>query len=95
MPAVYDSSVVDDTVHAERFAAARAVAATEGLLVGISSGRSMWLQVARRPEMAGKNVVVLRPTVASVISPPSCMYRSAVHSVLFIRRSYKRPCKPS
>ncbi len=66
VPAVYDSSVVDEiiTVHAEQaYAAARAVAATEGLLVGISSGAALHVatEVARRPEMAGKNVVVLLP----------------------------------
>ena len=43
---------------------ARAVGTQDGILVGISSGAAIWaaLQVAARPEAAGKNIVVIVPS---------------------------------
>jgi len=64
IPEVLDRSILDDTVtvtNEEAFETARELAKTEGLLCGISSGAATWaaLQVARRPESAGKMIVVI------------------------------------
>ena len=66
VPKVFDRSVVDEIIpvsNEDAFAAARILASEEGLLVGISSGAafSAALQLARRPENAGKTIVVLLP----------------------------------
>ena len=66
VPTIYDSSLVDEIIPVENEAAidtARRLVATEGLLVGYSSGAAMWAaaELMRRPEYAGKNVVVLLP----------------------------------
>ncbi|MGJ4849281.1 cysteine synthase A [Bacillota bacterium Meth-B3] len=66
VPGVFDPSVVDEVVtvgNDEAFETARAAASTEGLLVGISSGAALHAatRIAKRPEFAGKNVVVLLP----------------------------------
>ena len=65
-PKVLDVSILDEVipVAAENAgAAARAAAAKEGLLVGISSGAALWaaLELAKREEFAGKTIVVLLP----------------------------------
>lgn len=66
VPKVLDRSVVDEILPItsdDAFQASRDLAATEGLLVGISSGAAIAaaVQVAARPEFAGKNIVVLLP----------------------------------
>jgi cysteine synthase A len=66
IPGVYDAAVVDEVVrvcHEDAGETARQLARSEGILVGISSGAAFWaaLQVARRPEAAGKTIVVLLP----------------------------------
>ena len=66
VPAVLDTSVYDEILpvnDAEAFAAAREMGRTEGVLVGISSGAALHaaITVAKRPENAGKTVVVLLP----------------------------------
>ena len=62
----FNRDVVDEIVQVgndDAFETARALAKEEGLLVGISSGAAAYAAtlVARRPEMAGKNIVTLLP----------------------------------
>lgn len=66
VPANYHPEVVDEIVRVtddEAIAAARMLAAREGLLVGISSGAAFHaaLTLARREEYAGKTIVALLP----------------------------------
>ncbi len=66
VPGVLDTAVYDEVIkvgNEEAFAAGRAVARTEGILVGITSGAAMHAaaELARRPENAGKVIVVLLP----------------------------------
>ena len=67
VPAVLNVKVYDEVVRVkadDAFAVARRMASEEGLLVGISSGAAVWaaLQVAARPENAGKLTVVIIPS---------------------------------
>lgn len=66
VPEIYDATVVDEVMTVgteEAFEATRRLAATEGLLVGISSGAALYAasEIARREENRGKNIVVLLP----------------------------------
>ena len=66
VPKTYDASLIDEVVDVDNDDAirtARELAQQEGVLVGISSGAAAFAaaQVARRPENAGKTVVVLLP----------------------------------
>ena len=66
VPDVLNLKIVDEIItvkNEEAFATARALAKTEGLLVGISSGAAAFAgaQLALRPENAGKTIVVLLP----------------------------------
>ncbi len=66
VPAVLDTGVYDEIIPVadeDAFASGRLVGKNEGVLVGISSGAAVWaaLQLAQRPEMAGKTIVVLLP----------------------------------
>ncbi|MHB1134673.1 MAG: cysteine synthase A [Chloroflexota bacterium] len=66
VPDVLDRELIDEVVKVtndEAFAMGRTLASQEGILAGISSGAAVHvaLQVARRPENAGKLIVVLLP----------------------------------
>ncbi len=67
VPDVLDQSLIDDIVtvtNEDAFETARQAAKKEGLLCGISSGAALWaaMDVARRPESAGKTIVVVLPS---------------------------------
>ena len=66
VPKTYDKDVIDevlDIANDDAIRASRELAATEGLLVGISSGAALYAAriLAQRPENKGKNIVVLLP----------------------------------
>ena len=66
VPAVLDTGVYDEIIPVENddaFATGRELGKSEGVLVGISSGAALWaaLELAGRPENAGKTIVVLLP----------------------------------
>ena len=66
VPSILDTKLYNEIIpvkEEEAYAAGRAVAQKEGLLVGISSGAAIHaaLEVAKRPENKGKNTVVLLP----------------------------------
>ena len=66
IPAVLDTGIFDEVLpvtEAAAYAAARELGRTEGILCGISSGAALHaaIQIATRPENAGKTLVVLLP----------------------------------
>jgi len=66
VPDILNTSIFDEVIRVENeqaFVIGRELAKSEGLLVGISSGAAAYaaLQVAHRPENAGKKIVVILP----------------------------------
>ena len=66
VPKVLDTAVYDEIIPVENddaFAMGKEVGRNEGVLVGISSGAALWaaVELAKRPENEGKNIVVLFP----------------------------------
>ena len=66
VPAALNTEIYDEIIQADSedaFAAARELARTEGVLVGISSGAALHvaLELANRPEQEGKTIVALLP----------------------------------
>ncbi len=66
IPKTLDTKIYDEVItvgHDDAFAFGKAAARTEGVLVGISSGAALWaaVQLAKRPENAGKTIVALFP----------------------------------
>jgi cysteine synthase len=67
VPGVLNTTVYDEVIRVkadDAFNTARRMAREEGLLVGISSGAAVWsaVEVAKRPENAGKLIVVIIPS---------------------------------
>ena len=67
VPGVLNTQAYDEVIRVkaeDAFTTARRMAREEGLLVGISSGAATWaaLQVANRPENAGRLIVVIIPS---------------------------------
>ena len=67
VPEILNTRIYDEVIRVKNddaFALARRAALEEGLLVGISSGAALWaaVEVARRPESAGKLIVVIIPS---------------------------------
>ena len=66
VPETLNTGIYDEIITVENdaaFASGRAIAKTEGVLVGISSGAALWaaIQLAKRPENKGKTIVALLP----------------------------------
>ena len=66
VPAILNTAIYDEIItvkNEDAFAVGREIAKTEGLLVGISSGAALWAatELAKRPEHAGKTIVVVLP----------------------------------
>jgi len=66
IPKLYDASVIDEVMKikgTDAYAAARLLVAKEGVFAGISSGANLAaaLQLAKRPECAGKTIVAILP----------------------------------
>lgn len=66
VPEILDTAVYDEIItvaNEDAFALGKRIGRSEGVLVGISSGAAVWaaIEVAKRPESEGKNIVVLLP----------------------------------
>lgn len=66
VPEVLNTSIYDEIIAVENedaFIIGKEIAHSEGILVGISAGAATWaaIEVAKRPENAGKTIVVLLP----------------------------------
>ena len=66
VPDVLDTKIYDEIIPVENddaFASGKEIGKSEGVLVGISSGAAVWaaIELAKRPENAGKTIVVLLP----------------------------------
>lgn len=66
VPEVLNTRIYDEVIpvaNEDAFAVGRRIGRSEGVLVGISSGAAAWaaIELAKRPENAGKTIVVLLP----------------------------------
>ena len=77
VPDVLDTKVYDEIIpvtNEDAFAAGKEIGRSEGVLVGISSGAALWagIDLAKRPENAGKTIVVLLPDTGDRYLSPVC-----------------------
>ena len=66
VPNVLDTDIYDEVIpvsNEDAFSIGRFIGKSEGILVGISAGAAAWaaIELAKRPENEGKNIVVLLP----------------------------------
>ena len=66
VPEILDTTIYDEIIpvaNEDAFALGKKIGTSEGVLVGISSGAAVWaaLEVVKRPENEGRNIVVLLP----------------------------------
>ena len=66
VPEILDTTIYDEIIpvaNEDAFALGKKIGTSEGVLVGISSGAAVWaaLEVSKRPENEGRNIVVLLP----------------------------------
>lgn len=66
VPEVLNTSIYDEIItvaNEDAFETGKQIGQSEGILVGISSGAALWaaVEIAKRPENTGKNIVVLLP----------------------------------
>ena len=78
VPDVLDTRVYDEIIAVENddaFATGRPIGHKEGVLVGISSGATVWaaIQLAKRPRTPARTSSSCCPTPATVICPPRCL----------------------
>lgn len=85
VPEVLDTKVYDEIIPVENddaFATGKLIGKSEGVLVGISSGAAVWaaIELAKRPENEGKNIVVLLPDTGDrYLSTPLFADLSLIH----------------
>ena len=78
VPDVLDTKVYDEIIpvtNEDAFAAGKEIGRSEGVLVGISSGAALWagIDLAKRPENAGKTIVVLLPDTGDRYLSTPCL----------------------
>ena len=96
VPDVLDTKIYDEIIPVENddaFAIGKEIGKREGVLVGISSGAAVWaaIELAKRPENAGKNIVVLLPDTGDrYLSTPPCSPSDTRFLSVFLPLSMKR-----
>jgi len=77
VPSILNTKIYDEVIQVKEDDSApisKQVAKLDGIPVGISSGAAIWaaIQVAKRPENKGKQIVAIIPHRPSATSRPGC-----------------------